>query len=374
MKKLKLKEILEGIEDNRRKNSVMYPLYEVLFIMIIAIMCGATSYVKIEMFGKSRQGWFAKYLKLENGIPDALTFRKILIMITPSKMHELFAEWMKTIVLNLKGVVAIDGKQARRTGDETKRPLHVVSAFAHEFGVVLGQIACEEKSNEITAIPKLLEMLEITGCIVTIDAMGTQTEIAKKIRGKGADYILSLKGNQAGLYDDVKLFMDEYCKDREAKNDDIYAYSLENEHSRLEKRECFICEDIGWLPGREKWTDLNGIGMIIAKVEENGKKTEQRHYFIYSCKNMTAQQIMRAKRAHWSVENSLHWVLDIAFREDESRARKGDSAENFNILRQIAMNVLKLDTSFKESIPNKQFRCLLDSAYLDHLVDLWICS
>ena len=374
MKKLKLKEILEGIEDNRRKNSVMYPLYEVLFIMIIAIMCGATSYVKIEMFGKSRQEWFAKYLKLENGIPDALTFRKILIMITPSKMHELFAEWMKTIVLNLKGVVAIDGKQARRPGDETKRPLHVVSAFAHEFGVVLGQIACEEKSNEITAIPKLLEMLEITGCIVTIDAMGTQTEIAKKIRGKGADYILSLKGNQAGLYDDVKLFMDEYCKDKEAKNDDIYAYSLENEHSRLEKRECFICEDIGWLPGREKWTDLNGIGMIIAKVEENGKKTEQRHYFIYSCKNMTAQQIMRAKRAHWSVENSLHWVLDIAFREDESRARKGDSAENFNILRQIAMNVLKLDTSFKESIPNKQFRCLLDSAYLDHLVDLWSCA
>ena len=374
MKKLKLKEILEGIEDNRRKNSVMYPLYEVLFIMIIAIMCGATSYVKIEMFGKSRQEWFAKYLKLENGIPDDLTFRKILIMITPSKMHELFAEWMKTIVLNLKGVVAIDGKQARRTGDETKRPLHVVSAFAHEFGVVLGQIACEEKSNEITAIPKLLEMLEITGCIVTIDAMGTQTEIAKKIRGKGADYILSLKGNQAGLYDDVKLFMDEYCKDKEAKNDGIYAYSLENEHSRLEKRECFICEDIGWLPEREKWTDLNGIGMIIAKVEENGKKTEQRHYFIYSCKNMTAQQIMRAKRAHWSVENSLHWVLDIAFREDESRARKGDSAENFNILRQIAMNVLKLDTSFKESIPNKQFRCLLDSAYLDHLVDLWICS
>ncbi|WP_298482186.1 ISAs1 family transposase, partial [uncultured Ruminococcus sp.] len=126
--------------------------------------------------------------------------------------------------------------------------------------------------------------------------------------------------------------------------------------------------------GREKWTDLNRIGMIVAKTEENGRKTEQRHYFIYSCKNMTAQQIMRAKRAHWSIENSLHWVLDIAFREDESRARKGDSAENFNILRQIVVNILKLDTSFKESIPNKQFRCLLDSAYLDHLVNLWVCS
>jgi predicted transposase YbfD/YdcC len=204
--------------------------------------------------------------------------------------------------------------------------------------------------------------------------MGTQTEIAKKIREKGADYILSLKGNQAGLYDDVKLFMDGYCKDAEAKNGDIYAYSLDNEHGRLEKRECFICEDIGWLHGREKWTDLNGIGMIIAKVEENGRKTEQRHYFIYSCKNMTAQEIMRAKRAHWGIENSLHWVLDIAFREDESRARKGDSAENFNILRQIVINILKLDSSFKESIPNKQFRCLLDSDYLDRIVDLWICS
>lgn len=131
-----------------------------------------------------------------------------------------------------------------------------------------------------------------------------------------------MKGNQAGLHDDVKLFMDEYCKDEDAKKDDIYAYSLENEHGRLEKRECFICEEIGWLNGREKWTDLNGIGMIVVKTEENGRKAERRHYFIYSCKNMTAQQIMGAKRVHWSIENSLHWVFDIAFREDESRARE----------------------------------------------------
>ena len=374
MKKLKLKELLEGIEDSRRGNSVMHPLHEVLFIMMVAILCGATSYVKIEMFGKSRQEWFSKYLKLENGIPDALTYRRILMMISPEKMHEIFAEWMKTVICNLKGVVAIDGKQARRTGDETKKPLHVVSAFAHKFGVVLGQIACEEKSNEITAIPKLLNMLEISGCIVTIDAMGTQKGLAKKIREKNADYILALKENQGNLYRDVKLFMDEYSKDIDAKNGDIYGYSLDNEHGRLEKRECFICEDIGWLDGREKWNDLNGIGMIIATIEKNGKKTVQRHYFIYSCKNISAKQIMTAKRAHWGIENSLHWVLDLTFREDESRARKGDSAENFNILRQIAYNILKSDTSFKDSFPNKQFRCMLDISYLEYIVDSWLCS
>lgn len=247
MKKLSLEEILEGIEDNRRVNSIIYPLHEILFIMLIAIICGATSYARIELFGKSRVEWFQKYLKLENGIPDANTFRYAMLKITPQKVHELFAEWMKSILSTMKGVVAIDGKQARRTGDTEKKPLHVVSAFAHECGLVIGQLACEEKENEITAIPKLLDMLEISGCIVTIDAMGTQTKIAKKIREKNADYILSLKSNQPNLYDDVKLFMDEYCEDSEAKKGEIYARTMDCSHGRIEKRECFIYNDIGWL-------------------------------------------------------------------------------------------------------------------------------
>ena len=365
MKKLSLEEILEGIEDTRRSNSVMYPLGEVLFIMLTAIICGATSYSRIEMFARSRSEWLKKYLKLENGIPDANTFRYVLMKITPEKVHSVFSEWMKSILSNVHGVVAIDGKQACRTSDPQKRPLHVVSAFAHEFGLVLGQIACEEKSNEITAIPQLLEMLEISGCIVTIDAMGTQTEIAKKIREKNADYILSLKSNQPALYNDVKLFMDEYCKDTDAKNDEIYSYTLDNSHGRLEKRECYVCNDIGWLHNREKWADLSGIGMIKAKVEENGNISEQSHYFIYSCKNLSAKEIMKAKRAHWGIENSLHWILDMSFREDESRARKDYSAENFNTLRHLAYNILKSDTSFKGSFSDKQFKCMLDTAYLD---------
>ena len=374
MKKLNLTEILEGIEDTRRKNSVIYPLHEILFIMLVAIICGATSYARIEMFASGRKEWFGKYLKLENGLPDANTFRRVIMSITPEKVHSLFAEWMKSVIPNVNGVVAIDGKQARRTGDTEKRPLHVVSAFAHEYGLILGQLACEEKSNEITAIPKLLETLEITGCIVTIDAMGTQTGIAKKIREKQADYILALKSNQQGLYNDVKLFMDEYCKESEARNSEIYSHTIDNSHGRIEKRECYVCNDIDWLNNREKWADLNGIGVIIAKVEKNETISEQRHYFIYSCKNMTATELMKAKRSHWSIENSLHWVLDMAFREDESRARKDNSAENFNILRQIAYNLLKSETSIKGSFPDKQFKCMLDSAYLDKIIANWFCS
>jgi predicted transposase YbfD/YdcC len=374
MKKFSLEELLEGIEDTRRSNSVIYPLHEILFIMLIAIICGAKSYAQIEMFASQKIEWFKKYLKLENGIPDANTFRYVLMKINPEKLHSIFAEWMKSVIPQVKGVIAIDGKQARRTGDAKKRPLHVVSAFAEEYGLVLGQISCEEKSNEITAIPKLLEILEISGCIVTIDAMGTQTEIAKKIREKNADYILSLKNNQPNLYNDVKLFMDEYCKDLEAKNKDSYSYTLDDAHGRLEKRECFVCNNIGWLDNREKWADIHGIGMIIARIEENGVISEQRHYFIYSCQNLNAAELMKAKRSHWSVENSLHWVLDVAFREDESRARKDFSAENFNALRQFAYNILKSDKSFKGSFPNKQFKCLLDSDYLDKVVSDWLCS
>ena len=220
----------------------------------------------------------------------------------------------------------------------------------------------------------MLETLEITGCIVTIDAMGTQTEIAKKIREGGADYILSLKSNQLNLYNDVKLFMDEYCKDSEAKEKEIYAYTLDNSHGRLEKRECYVCNDIGWLNNREKWIDLYGIGMIISTIEEKGRKSEQRHYFIYSCPNFTADELMKAKRAHWGIENSLHWVLDMTFREDESRARKDYSAENFNALRQFAYNILKADTSFKGSFPDKQFKCMLEPNFLDSILLNAFCS
>lgn len=374
MKKQSLQEVLEGIEDTRREKSVWYPLHEVLFIMLTAVICGATSYAKVEMFGKSKEQWLKKYLQLENGVPDACTFRNVIRSIDTRQLHTVFVEWMKNVVEQVTGVVAIDGKQARRTKDAKKAPLHVVSAFSAECGLVLGQLACEEKSNEITAIPKLLEMLELEGCIVTIDAMGTQTEIAKKITEKGADYILSLKENQKSLYADVKLFFEEYRKNPAGFDPGCCAESHSQGHGRYENRICYISEEIGWLEGREKWSGLAGIGVIFCKIEQAGRISKQEHYFIYSRKGMTANQVLRSKRSHWGIENQLHWVLDMQLREDESRARADNSAENLNVIRHWAYNLLKSDTAVRGSFSDKQFKCLLDESFLDKIVYSAFCS
>ena len=374
MKKLGLLEVLEGLEDTRRELSVQYPLHEVLFMLLTAILCGATSYRKVELFARHREEWLRKYLRLENGIPDACTFRYIIMKLDPVQLHTVFVGWMKDVVKHTEGVIAIDGKQARRTKDEVKRPLHVVSAFASEARLVLGQLACEEKSNEITAIPKLLETLEITGCIVTIDAMGTQTEIAEKIRERGADYILALKSNQPSLYEDVALYFEDQMNDPKDSEPERYAKTTDQGHGRIETRECFTCEEIEWLEGRKRWKDLRGIGVIRSKVEKAGAVTVNLNYFLYSCAGMTAKQLMEAKRLHWGIENGLHWVLDMQFREDESRARKDNSAENLNVLRHMAYNVLKSDTTIKGSFSDKQYNCMLSTDYLDSVLLRWVCS
>ena len=218
-------------------------------------------------------------------------------------------------------------------------------------------------------------MLEINGCIVTIDAMGTQTDIAEAIVEKEADYILVLKENQPTLCEDVKMFFEEYSKREDVKkNETLHAVTNEKRHGRTEKRECFICNDIDWLYGKEKWVGLNGIGMIISTIKTDESTSVQTQYFIYSCKDMSAKEIMKAKRAHWSIENSLHWVLDMTFREDESRARKDNSAENFNILRHMVYDILKQDKTVKGSMSDKQFMYLLDEKYLERIVEQWICS
>ena len=258
----------------------MYPLHEVLIIMLLAVICGATSYAKVEMFGKSKKEWLKTFLELENGIPDACTFRNVIKEIDTQKLHQLFCEWMKSVVKEVYGVVAIDGKQARRTKDAKKKPLHVVSAFSAEYGLVIGQLACEEKSNEITAIPKLLEMLDIKGCIVTIDAMGTQTEIAKAVRDNEGDYILALKENQKTLYNDVKLYLDDVSREKKLLESENYYKTVEKGHGRIETRECIISEEISWLHNKSAWKDLHGIGVIYCTIEKNGVISKQSHYFI----------------------------------------------------------------------------------------------
>jgi predicted transposase YbfD/YdcC len=365
MKKISLQEALEGLEDIRRARSVMYPLSEILIIMLLAVICGATSYAKIEMFGKSKEAWLRKFLKLENGIPDACTTRDVIRQINTEELHRIFADWMKSVAQNVFGVVAIDGKEARRTKDENTRPLHVVSAFSHSFGLVLGHVACSEKSNEITAIPKLLELLEIEGCIVTIDAMGCQKDIAKQIIKAGADYCLGLKGNQTGLHEDVKLYFEHINVEKKT-------LTKEKGHGRIETREYFLETSIDWLQQKSDWTGLNAIGMVKSSVYEKDILREETRYFITSLTNTEA--FARAVRSHWSIENNLHWCLDVAFREDESRARKDNSAENLNVFRQMAFNILKAETSIKGSFSDKQFNCLLDERYLKKVVRAWICS
>ena len=376
MKKISLAEAMEGIEDNRRERSVMYPLIEILMIVLLGVMCGATSYAKIEMFGVSREKWLKKFMKLEYGIPDACTLRNVIKEIDTKKLHEIFVEWMKAAAQNIFGIIAVDGKEARRTRDKNKKPLHVVSAFSHEFGLVLGQLSCEEKSNEITAIPRLLEILEIKGCIVTIDAMGTQTEIAGKIIEKGADYCLSLKENQGNLYNDVKLYMETeiFTDDRRfLSGNGQYYRKIEKGHGRIEKREYFVCNDIAWIKYAAKWKNLSGFGVCVSTVEQDGKTTISHNYSIYSVQNMTAREFAKCKRGHWSGE-SFHWILDMVFREDENRARTDNSAENLNVFRQMAFNILKCETSFKGGLSHKQFNCLLDERYLEKVVTSWISS
>ena len=217
-------------------------------------------------------------------------------------------------------------------------------------------------------------MLEIKGCIVTIDAIGTQTDIANAIIDKKADYILALKENQKTLYNEVKLYLDDIRKEKHLLDSYNYHKTIDKGHGRLEIRECIISEEISWLPSKSNWKGINGIGAIYCTIEKDGITSEQSHYFIYSCVGLNAEQIMKYKRSHWGVENKLHWVLDMAFREDESRARKDNSAENFNIIRQIALNILKSEKSFNGGITDKQFKCLLDHSYLDKIVSNWLCS
>jgi len=386
-KKLTLAEILEGIDDFRQENSVEHKLIDILIIAILATICGASGYLHIYKYAEAKKEWLSTFLELPNGIPSAYTIRRVMMNINPEQFHAAFIEWVQIICQKASGLVAIDGKTARRTKGlkDGKKALHVVSAFAVKNKLILGQLATDEKSNEITAIPELLKMLELEGCIVTIDAMGTQKDIAEQIIEAGADYVLSLKENQKTLHDDIALYMETDILTQEKKDlkeKDAYHCTIDNEHGRLEKREYYTCNDVEWLSQLEDWKGLSGFGLCISTVttekrikevdEITGKniyRTEEKttvsyNYAIYSVKNMSAKQFAEYKRGHWGIENSLHWSLDMTFREDESRARADYSAENLNIVRHISYNFLKAESSSKASLAIKRLMCGWDNDYL----------
>jgi predicted transposase YbfD/YdcC len=357
------KDMPDPREDNRR-----HLLIDIIFIVICASLCGADKWDDIEAFGKAKESWFRRFITLPHGIPSHDTMARVFSRLVPDQINRRFIAWVQALRSEqTQEIVNIDGKCVRRSHDKAhgKSAIHMVSAWANKAGLILGQQRVDEKSNEITAIPELLELLELEGCVVTIDAMGTQTEIAKKIIESKADYVLALKGNQSTLKDDVELYFEDLP---EKKNDDAdYYRSVNKDHGRIEIRECWTTSNIDWIESREKWMGLKSICAIRSTRIIGEQETQETRYYISSL-DLGARQMGKMIRAHWGVENSLHWVLDMVFREDECRKRKDNSAENFAIIRHITLNLLKQEKTCKRSIAGKRLLAGWDESYLDKVL------
>jgi predicted transposase YbfD/YdcC len=346
------------LTDPRMDRTKLHKLVDILVIAICAVIAGADNWEDVEEFGKARLGWFQTFLELPNGIPSHDTFTRVFARLDPEQFQAGFLSWMSSASEMIGGqVIAIDGKVLRRSHDKGigKAAIDMVSAWATANRLVLGQVKVEEKSNEITAIPQLLEVLEVSGCIVTIDAMGCQTEIAAKIIEREAEYVLSLKENQGQLYEDVeRLFVD--LEDSQYK---AYAFDYEKtvnkDHGRIEIRECWTISDpdvLRYLRGFANWKNLATVSRIRAQRWIGEEKSSEDRYHIASI--VGAKRVLWAVRSHWGIENELHWTLDLAFDEDRCRVRKDHGPENFALLRHIALNLLKQEKTCKRGIKGKR--------------------
>ena len=368
------------LEDPRIERCKRHQLMDIITIAICASICGADSWVHIELFGKSKEEWFRSFLELPNGIPSHDTFGCVFSQLDPERFRECFMEWTQGIAELLPGeVVAIDGKTVRRSydGERGKAAIHLVSAWASGNTLTLGQVKTEEKSNEITAIPRLLELLDLKGCIVTIDAidaMGCQKEIAQGILERGADYVLAVKQNQRRLYEDLKDLFEEAEKTGFEGVPHDYATTLNKGHGRLEKRECWSISDpecLDYLSTGKEWPGLRSVVKVVGRREAETGITVQPRYFISSLDsslsnglNASAEQMLATVRAHWSIENSLHWSLDVTFDEDQCRVRKDHGPQNLATLRQVTHNLLKRETTLKVSIQGKRLQAGWREDYL----------
>lgn len=365
---------MREVPDPRAPYNQKHKFLDIIIIAVTAILCGMDTWNEIEDWARSREDWLRTFLELPGGIPSHDTINRVFQMIEPDKFHEAFFRWTGAVAGKIEGIVAIDGKTIRRSRDgaKGKQAAHVIIAWACEASLVLGQLRVEEKTNEIKAIPELLEILCLKGCVVTIDAMGTQKEIAEKIIDKGADYILQVKGNQETLLDDISLYFERDIfqrKKKELEKEGRYSREMDFDHGRQEIREYYVENEIEWLienhPG---WKGLRGIGACVSTITERGVVTTAVSYSIYSQEGLKAKEYGEERRSHWGIENSLHWVLDIGFREDESRMRAGNAAENVNVLRHIGTNLLKQEKSCKMGIASKRKKCGYDMEYLGKIL------
>lgn len=332
-------------------------------------ICGADGWVEIEQFGQQKRAWLSQFLELANGIPSHDTFGRVFSQIDPEEFQVCFLNWVKALQEITQGqVISIDGKQMRGSHDQQKgkRAIYMVSAWAEENHLVLGQRKVSEKSNEITAIPELLRLLEIKGCIVTIDALGTQTKIAKQIVEAKGDYLLAVKHNQGKLYQDLEMLFsyDQHHGFQDAPYD--YAKDVKKGHGRIDVRECWATSDPEYLANvgsAQKWAGLRSLVMITRKRIIDGEETVKTRFYISSLPE-NAEQILEVSRQHWSIENCLHWVLDVAFNEDRSRVRTNHAPANLAVLRHMAVNLLKQETSAKGGIKAKRLQAGWNEDYL----------
>ena len=356
----KLIEHTHVITDPRRQYGYLqHKLVAIMVISFCAIICGAEDYEDIEEFGKARKSWLDNFIELPNGIPDKDTFRRVFERLNPSEVAECLYSWLDNRDCEGK-TVNIDGKTICGSKNTYHKAYHVVSAWVSESQITLGEIAVDEKSNEITAIPKLLDLVDISGATVTIDAMGCQTEIAGKIIEKKADYCLALKGNQSTLHEDVKLYFEKLPSEQTAT-------TLEKAHGRLEKREYFLETCIDWLEQKGDWLGLNAIGAVKSNIYEKGETREERRYFITTLSDVN--KFADVVRKHWSIENQLHWQLDVTFGEDKARTRKDNSPLNWNVMRKAALPLLRTaNIGKKTSIKRKMFMAALDVKVLEKIL------
>jgi predicted transposase YbfD/YdcC len=347
------------VKDPRQTAKVSYPLYDVLFLSICAIITGCEGWEDIEDFGKARLVWLQGLGLFKEGLPVHDTIARLISRIDPSALQSSFIRWMQEVVKLSEGeVVAVDGKCLRSSYNRHDRQsaIHMVSAFATTNGVVIGQKKTDIKSNEITAIPDLLNLLEIKGCLITIDAMGCQHKITQTIVDKGADYLIAVKGNQQRLYDSIKQAFASVNK--------ATRLHIEKGHGRVEAREYHVLDASDIAKSYPDWAGLKSIGMAI-NYQHNGRKESLEYRYYISSALLTTEQFGKAARGHWGIESKLHWVLDTAMREDNCQIYRGDGAENIARLRHIGVNLIKTDTSRKASVRRKQRMAAMDTSYLE---------
>ena len=370
-----MREYFGGLTDKRQEGKVKHNLLEIIVMTICAVIAGCDVWEDIADYCRVKETWFREslHMELKNGIPSHDTIQRVWGMVIPEEFERCFCNWIEAVCRKTEGeIVSIDGKTARRSGGSGVKPIHMVSAWASSQQMVLGQIATDEKSNEITAVPALLDMLDVSGCIITADAMSCQKEIVRKIVEKGADYVLSLKENQRTMCREVEEFF--RAAQREPKNyPDIKTLETKDcGHGRVETRTYYLTTEVEWFESRADWRNLRSFGMVRSRVEQHGNVTEDDRYFVSSVFDISS--FARAVRKHWGIENSLHWCLDMTFHEDYSRIRKDHSAENMVVVRHAALNILK-NFPAKMSLARKRRRCAYDDAFFaEVMLSVHACS